>query len=603
MQWIEKILKKNDARRTAYWTAVIVSLSLFILGLIIAALLSRSIAMQNQKDFEVKTTQQLTSIKSNIQFRFQMYGQLLASSAALFSIKKEVSHAEWRELYDKIRVSQEYPSLLGVGYVTTLKSEETGAFEQRMRDEREDEITAHPLAPARDMYTAITYLEPNDTVNQKAIGYDMYSEPTRRYAMELARDTASPVLSGPVRLVQDEVEGGSQYMGILEYYPVYNTKSVPSTVAERQAHLLGFVYLVVRPGDIMHRYVSTTNDLDQQTVALYDTSTNNTETVLYESQSLGNMNGYTTSTQDFAVNNRWWRVELRSKDTLINTIVAPSVILGFGALLAAAAAAIGYRLSLRRLGSVEERYAEQVQQTKEELLALASHQLRTPASGVKQYLGILTSGMFGELTQEQAAIARKAYDANERQIHIVNELLYVSKVDTGQLRMEFDTVDLVEMTEKVVEQVSEMARTKDIQITLKAPSAVEVVGDDRYLPMVIENMLTNAVKYSYMSSKVEVEVRDDEDSARVIVKDYGVGIPKEDISRIFLKFDRIHNPLSHVEGGSGLGLFLALQLAEAHSGTIEVHSRPEKGSTFTLLLPKNSRVDNVGDDDRTYSER
>lgn len=599
---LEQYVAKDEARTTVYRVAVVVALAVFVLGLIISALLSRSIAVQNQKDFEVRTTQQLISARTSLQYQVQSSVQLLTAGAALFNIDKEVTRAEWRQFYLDMETAEQYPSLLGLGYVSYLRPGEMPAHEQTVRTEGYPQYAVNPKEPARDIYTAITYLEPFTETNQTAFGYDMYSESTRRYAMELARDTASVVVSGPVRLIQDTDQENPGHLGILVYCPVYATSETPETVAGRREQIIGYTYLVARPADMLQRYIADTNDFSEQAIVLKDTLVGDGQ-VLYQSDGAMPSSTTATSGQDFAVNNRWWRLELvGSVDTLMNTTIVPGIVLGLGAVLAGLTSFFGFRSTLKRLGMVEKKYAQQVQRTKEDLLALASHQLRTPASGVKQYLGILTSGMFGELTPEQQAIAQKAYDANERQIQIVNELLYVSKIDAGQLRMEFSVLDLVSLVGSVIEQVSDMARTKDIQVMVKAPSRLEAMGDDRYLPMIVENLLTNAIKYSYMSSKIEVTIRQDNDSAMIIVKDHGVGIPKEDLSRIFLKFDRIHNPLSHSEGGSGLGLFLALQLAEAHSGTIEVKSRLGKGSIFTLILPKMAQANDPIGDNRHPSE-
>lgn len=108
--------------------------------------------------------------------------------------------------------------------------------------------------------------------------------------------------------------------------------------------------------------------------------------------------------------------------------------------------------------------------------------------------------------------------------------------------------------------------------------------------MVVENLISNAIKYSYPKHSVRISLHEDEGRVSLDVKDEGVGIAKEDVHRLFNKFDRIPNPLSYSEGGSGLGLFLARQLALAHGGDIEVESEEDKGSTFTLTLPKNPNI-------------
>jgi two-component system sensor histidine kinase SenX3 len=103
--------------------------------------------------------------------------------------------------------------------------------------------------------------------------------------------------------------------------------------------------------------------------------------------------------------------------------------------------------------------------------------------------------------------------------------------------------------------------------------------------MVIDNLISNAIKYSYKRTSVTVSISRREDMLAVSVTDRGVGVAAEDRSQLFKKFNRIQNPLSRSEAGSGLGLFLAYQLARAHGGDIEVRTAPDKGSTFTLLMP------------------
>jgi two-component system sensor histidine kinase SenX3 len=110
--------------------------------------------------------------------------------------------------------------------------------------------------------------------------------------------------------------------------------------------------------------------------------------------------------------------------------------------------------------------------------------------------------------------------------------------------------------------------------------------------MIIENIISNAIKYSYPDSTVTVSSKLDPTSFVVKVTDKGVGISEEDIERIFEKFDRIDNPLSRQEGGSGLGLFLANQLAKGHGGSITVEQNKTKGSTFVVTLPRVAMIDN-----------
>lgn len=588
---LKNVFKMGRSWTTANKIALIVAMSIFVLGLAISALTARTIAIQNSRDYNTYLQQRLMSIESYLTDRSRAYSQLLYSGASLMSINGQLGHGQWQQFYHDMHVSEQYPSILGLGYVKVMRNDdEIAAHEMWMGDQGFADFTVHPREPVRDFYTAITYLEPFNDVNQKASGYDMFSEEIRRVAMEGARDTARTVLSAPVQLVQDSGSAQEENVtGVLMYMPLYEGGGDPTSVEERRAKLVGYVYLVARPSDMMNRYLAREQDMASSlNIQLVDmTTATKPVNVFSYYYSTEEGKGLGSISKEFALaGNRDWQITISGKDTFVNTTLASGAILLFGGLLAAGAAFTSFRGVLSRLVNVEASYEEKVQQTKEELLALASHQLRTPASGVKQYLGILTSGMFGELTPEQHEIAQKAYDANERQIQIVNELLYVSKVDAGQLRMEFNEINIVRLIQVVVEQMQNRASAKDITIEATLPNEAFVYGDDRYLPMVLDNLVSNAVKYSYPSSVVEVVVKQDETTVSVIVTDHGVGISKADIARIFEKFNRIDNPLSHSEGGSGLGLFLAMQLAQAHGGTIDVTSKLEKGTTFTLILPK-----------------
>lgn len=130
-----------------------------------------------------------------------------------------------------------------------------------------------------------------------------------------------------------------------------------------------------------------------------------------------------------------WQFEVTAHDTAAR-IVNPIVVFVMGCMVGLVIAGVTYLFFSRRMKRIATAYEGEVKRTKDELLILVLHQLHTPASGVKQYLGMLTSGIFGKLLSDQQTIAEKAYEANERQLQIINELLYVSKADVGQLVVE-----------------------------------------------------------------------------------------------------------------------------------------------------------------------
>jgi len=226
--------------------------------------------------------------------------------------------------------------------------------------------------------------------------------------------------------------------------------------------------------------------------------------------------------------------------------------------------------------------------TKDEFISLSSHQLRTPATGVKQYLGMVLEGMAGEVNETQQTFLQKAYESNERQLTIVSDLLKVAQVDAGKVRLRQETVDIAVLLHDVIKEQQHTYATRKQTVEFKEPSfsATAFVDPDK-MRMVLENMIDNASKYSDPGKTVKVALSEESDTLVVTIKDDGVGIAPDDLNKLFEKFNRIHNHLSNHVGGTGLGLYWAKKVVDLHGGIIKVTSVPNTGSTFSIFLPKN----------------
>lgn len=227
---------------------------------------------------------------------------------------------------------------------------------------------------------------------------------------------------------------------------------------------------------------------------------------------------------------------------------------------------------------------------KDEFVSLVSHQLRAPATGVKQYLGMLLEGYAGALAPEQRKFIQNAYDSNDRQISMVNDLLQVVQVDSGRVVLTKIPTNIAALTKDVIKEQQNVfeARNQKINIINKTKSVVFVDTDKMRLRMVIENLIDNASKYTPHGGTITAIVEVTKNEAKIHIQDTGVGIKKSEISKLFTKFSRIPNHLSQQVGGSGLGLYWAHKVIELHSGTITVVSKPNVGSTFTIVLPRSS---------------
>lgn len=232
-----------------------------------------------------------------------------------------------------------------------------------------------------------------------------------------------------------------------------------------------------------------------------------------------------------------------------------------------------------------------INRAKDEFISLASHQLRTPATGVKQYVGMLIQGYFGELSTDQQAILQSAYDSNERQLGIINALLNVARLDAGKVSLEALPGDMTAMLRSIVDEQAEVFRIRQQTLNLHVPPAAVLCRvDTQLIRMVLENIIDNAGKYSPDGKQIDIRLRQTRTATIVEVQDQGVGMHKKDQDKLFQKFSRIDNELSTTASGSGLGLYWAKKIMDLHHGTITVDSRPHQGSTFTITIPRNIKA-------------
>ncbi len=222
---------------------------------------------------------------------------------------------------------------------------------------------------------------------------------------------------------------------------------------------------------------------------------------------------------------------------------------------------------------------------RDSLLSVASHELRTPLSALQLRAQILTRG----INRGAAPAERLASDALgiERQVKrlsaLVDDLLDVSRIMAGRMRLELEQVDLGALVAELVERFSPEERAR---VRVVAP-AQAIVGhwDRTRIDQVVTNLVTNGLKYGG-EGPVEVALACGDESARIVVQDWGIGIPAEDMRRIFGRFERGRTPKTAT--GFGLGLWIVAQIVDAAGGTIAVESEPGKGSTFTVELPLGS---------------
>ncbi len=231
-----------------------------------------------------------------------------------------------------------------------------------------------------------------------------------------------------------------------------------------------------------------------------------------------------------------------------------------------------------------------VAKLKTEFISIAAHQLRTPLSSVKWILRMLLDGDFGVLSDKQREFAEKGYGANDRMIHLVNDLLDTARIEEGRYGFEFGQHDFKRFLRELVESFKEDAKMFKLKWELSLPEEnLTLFFDSERLRMAIGNIIGNALRYT-KEGEVEVLVVKKPDFAEVAVKDTGVGIPLHQRDRVFTKFFRGDNVVRMQTEGTGLGLYLAKNIIEKHGGEVWFESEEGKGSTFYFTIPTETTV-------------
>ncbi|MDB5183149.1 MAG: hypothetical protein JWO47_933 [Candidatus Saccharibacteria bacterium] len=223
---------------------------------------------------------------------------------------------------------------------------------------------------------------------------------------------------------------------------------------------------------------------------------------------------------------------------------------------------------------------------KDEFVSMASHQLRTPATAVKQYVSMIAEGYAGDLTKEQKVLLDVAYKNNERQLEIIEDLLRVAKVDSGKVSLEKSSCDIVLEVKRAVREQAILFENRGQKVIVNVVrKQVFALIDPKLMLMVIENLLDNAGKYSSRGSSITIGIGQNDQDTIISFADTGVGIRKIDMEKLFKKFSRIDNKLSNEARGTGLGLYWVKKIVSLHGGSVKVVSKIHKGSTFTITLP------------------
>jgi len=228
---------------------------------------------------------------------------------------------------------------------------------------------------------------------------------------------------------------------------------------------------------------------------------------------------------------------------------------------------------------------QEVDDIKSDFFSQMSHELRTPLASIKEGTTMLLEGLGGEISEKQQRILKIIFQESNRLIDQVNLLLDLSKMEAGMLKYQFTPTDLSALAKKSLEVLTPLAEAKNISIDYKFGALRPVQADQERMLQVFRNIIGNAIKFTHQNGSIKLEANERESYVEVAVHDTGIGIPREELGRVFLKFQQIVPAKGEKIKGTGLGLATVKQIILAHGGKVWVTSQAGQGSTFYFTLP------------------
>ncbi|MCK4790491.1 MAG: response regulator [Desulfobacteraceae bacterium] len=279
--------------------------------------------------------------------------------------------------------------------------------------------------------------------------------------------------------------------------------------------------------------------------------------------------------------------QIQSGETSEGESVSQEINIGTNILRAISAPALGPDKSVVGTVTVLEDVTafKQLDQMKSDFVNMVAHELRSPLVSIRQINSVLLEGLAGPLEEKQQDFVDRGVKKIDALLELINDLLDVAKIEAGQYVQRQVPTDIGKIIEETVSLMEARAQEQGITLTYSCQGLKPVQADPKNMEEIFNNLVSNAINYSPEGGRVTVTAQSLGEYMEIKVQDTGVGIPSEELPKIFDKFYRVKNPKTRQVIGTGLGLAIVKGVVEAHHGTIDVESIEDKGTTFRILLP------------------
>jgi two-component system phosphate regulon sensor histidine kinase PhoR len=232
---------------------------------------------------------------------------------------------------------------------------------------------------------------------------------------------------------------------------------------------------------------------------------------------------------------------------------------------------------------------KKLEQIRQDFVANVSHELRTPISSIKGYSETLLDGAIDD-RENTRDFVKIIYEDSNRLANLIDDLLDLSRIESGKMKMSFEPLDLKPVLARALGVLSKTIKDKKIKLNSDVPETLpKALADEKRLAQVFLNLLDNAVKYTPDGGSVNIGISQTDDHLRIDISDTGIGIPENDMPRVFERFYRVDKARSREMGGTGLGLSIVKHIVLSHNGQVWAESEPGRGSKFTFTVPVASR--------------
>jgi signal transduction histidine kinase len=535
-----KIKRKRNgpkrSRRKLELTSLSWLLLLAIVGvLVLTWLIDHEVNKHIDDESAAALSSDAKSVAGAVNNRVQLYANLLGGYRGLFALSSGVpSQSSFAAFYQS---SQLAPSNKLTGAISFIANKPTTADEK------------------------LTVTWANDNASSAVLAASNSSQ-----LFNQARDSGQMLASGPSPSLKD-------FSLIL---PIYRGGKMPSTLEARRSHLVGFMKANIRYANLFSEALAGINT-PSVSYAVYSSSVT---VPLFNTEAPTNKDR-NASEVSLSVAGRKWRLVASAPQNFATTqndrgLSASADIFG---------AAIIFLLIIIFYFQIQNRRERVLEQTKDEFVSLASHQLRAPLTAIRLYTEMLLDAQVGELNKKQREYLDTVQISTIRMADLVGEFLNISRLELGQLNLKIKEVHLEDIVESVLGQLAPLAHNKRLTISFDKPRLPSVPIEPNLYSQVVNNLVSNALHYTPDGGKVKVRLAKTSDGYQLDVADNGIGIPHDIRNHIFKRFYRAENAKRFVSEGTGLGLYLVKKVVDVTGGRVWYESTEHQGTTFHVIIP------------------